>query len=162
MRLISLCALLACVAPTSGAWQHAPLRRGSETGARARPPLCRGRLFEPQPLLEGEEWEGLVSKITDYGAFVRLGHEQHIGLVHIRTLADGVRIPRQEVTPVHLARSPYAAPSGRLASVGSRPCRRYRTGSRRMLAPLAPRCASRFLASNTRVSSARRCVWWTW
>ena len=42
------------------------------------------KLFEPTPLVKGEEYEGLISKITDYGFFVRIGHEQHMGLVHIR------------------------------------------------------------------------------
>merc|ERR1711924_362592 len=41
-----------------------------------------------RPLMEGAEWEGLVSKITDYGFFVRMGDEQHMGLVHVSSLCE--------------------------------------------------------------------------
>lgn len=54
------------------------------------------KLFEPTPLIKGEEYDGLISKITDYGFFVKIGHEQHMGLVSIRTLSRE-RLPRAEI-----------------------------------------------------------------
>ena len=71
----------------------------SSAAATAKLPRCRqplAKLFEPTPLVKGEEYEGLISKITDYGFFVRIGHEQHIGLVHIRTLSRE-RVERAEI-----------------------------------------------------------------
>lgn len=45
--------------------------------------------FAATPLFEGDVWEGRVSKIEPYGAFVKLGVvENHVGLVHISTLAE--------------------------------------------------------------------------
>lgn len=77
---------------------QAPLRllHASPVAAsmRCRPPLAK--LFEPTPLIKGEEYDGLISKITDYGFFVKIGHEQHMGLVSIRTLSRE-RLPRAEI-----------------------------------------------------------------
>ena len=39
------------------------------------PPPCSS-LFAQRELEEGAEWQGLISRITEYGAFVTLGHEQ--------------------------------------------------------------------------------------
>ena len=64
------------------------------TALRCHPPTAK--LFEPTPLIKGEEYEGLISKITDYGFFVKIGHEQHMGLVSIRTLSRE-RVPRAEI-----------------------------------------------------------------
>ena len=61
------------------------------------PPPRAARGFEPRELVVGGQWEGLISKVTDYGFFVRMGHEQHMGLVHIRTLASE-RLPREDVS----------------------------------------------------------------
>jgi predicted RNA-binding protein with RPS1 domain len=50
------------------------------------------QLFQMREAAEGSEWEGLIAKITDYGCFVRMGHEQHMGLIHISSLAGDDRI----------------------------------------------------------------------
>ena len=62
-------------------------------------PACASfmRFYQPRELRTGEEWEGLVSKITDYGAFVKLGHEQHMGLLHVSSLSPEERLDRAEV-----------------------------------------------------------------
>ena len=53
--------------------------------------------YAPQPLVLGEAYDGLVSKITDYGCFVKIGGaEQSLGLVHVGTLSDE-RIDADEV-----------------------------------------------------------------
>lgn len=62
----------------------APL--GTSRDVRMAPPRCA--LFKPVPVTEGSEWDGLVSKITDYGCFVTFGHEQHSGLIHVSSLTD--------------------------------------------------------------------------
>ena len=41
----------------------------------------------------GQEWEGLISKITDYGFFCKLGHEATLAS-YIRTLTPE-RLPRR-------------------------------------------------------------------
>ena len=96
----------------AAALQHQPpvmvdaLRHHSLLPARARPAFAK--LFEATPpLATGDRVEGLISKITDYGFFVRIGHQQDMGLVHIRTLSRD-RLDRdmiedwieQEVGPV--------------------------------------------------------------
>ena len=48
----------------------------------------RAALFKRRELEVGARWEGLILKITDFGFFVRMGHEQHTGLVHIKTLVE--------------------------------------------------------------------------
>ena len=51
-------------------------------------------------LVLGEAYDGLVSKITDYGCFVKIGGaEQSLGLVHVSTLSDE-RIDADEVMEV--------------------------------------------------------------
>ena len=74
--------------------------------------------FTPQQLAVGEHIEGIVSKITDYGCFVSLCGGQQLGLLHIRDLADGVRMPKdevedfvEEVAPSDEMRDALAAPS---------------------------------------------------
>ena len=61
------------------------------------PPPCSS-LFAQRELEEGAEWQGLISRITEYGAFVTLGHEQHQGLLHISSLTperiDPEDVPR--------------------------------------------------------------------
>ena len=69
--------------------------RTAVRGARSCPPHCRA-LFAREELASGDVWTGLVFKLTDYGAFVKLGHEQHIGLVHVKTLSEE-RLPRESV-----------------------------------------------------------------
>ena len=64
--------------------------------AAARSALPCAALHARRDLKVGQEWEGLISKITDYGFFCKLGHEGHLGLVHIRTLTPE-RLPRDEV-----------------------------------------------------------------
>ena len=59
-------------------------------------PSCK-LAFTPRELVIGEEWEGIVSKITDFGCFVSLGGGQHLGLVHVKELSNGLRLPREEV-----------------------------------------------------------------
>ena len=58
----------------------------------------RAALFAARKLEIGDVWEGLISKVTDYGFFVKMGHEQHIGLVHISDLVQE-RLPREDVEP---------------------------------------------------------------
>lgn len=55
---------------------------------RAPQPVCKAPRVPLRELTEGSEWEGMVSKITDYGCFVRMGHEQHMGLLHVSSLAS--------------------------------------------------------------------------
>lgn len=64
--------------------------------ARAIAPQCKLG-FSPRPLVAGEDWDGIVSKITDYGCFVRMGGGEHLGLLHIKELADGVRMQKDEI-----------------------------------------------------------------
>ena len=53
--------------------------------------------YAPRPLRLGEAYDGLVSKITDYGCFVKIGgQEQTLGLVHVSTLSDD-RLDADEV-----------------------------------------------------------------
>eukprot|EP00322_Chrysochromulina_rotalis_P025220 CAMPEP_0115840724 /NCGR_PEP_ID=MMETSP0287-20121206/6919_1 /TAXON_ID=412157 /ORGANISM="Chrysochromulina rotalis, Strain UIO044" /LENGTH=174 /DNA_ID=CAMNT_0003294345 /DNA_START=82 /DNA_END=606 /DNA_ORIENTATION=- len=73
-----------------------PTMRMLAVSARSRQPVCK-KSFQPRRLAEGDEWDGIVSKHTDFGAFVRLGGEQHMGLLHIRDLSDGVRMQKDEV-----------------------------------------------------------------
>ena len=61
------------------------------TGRSSGAPHCA---FQREELEEGAEWEGTVSKIVDYGCFVRLGTEQHMGLIHISSLSKE-RIERE-------------------------------------------------------------------
>ena len=63
---------------------------------RAPPPLCKAPRVPLRELTEGSEWEGMVSKITDFGCFVRMGHEQHMGLVHVSSLASE-RMEKEDV-----------------------------------------------------------------
>ena len=74
---------------------HGTARRHSQRLAAAGG-APRMRLFEKRDVIVGEQWEGLISKITDYGFFVRMGHEQHVGLCHIKGLARD-RLPRDEI-----------------------------------------------------------------
>ena len=63
---------------------------------RAPPPVCKAPRVPLRELTQGSEWEGMVSKITDYGCFVRMGHEQHMGLVHVSSLA-AERMEKEDV-----------------------------------------------------------------
>ena len=56
----------------------------------------RAALFKAREPTVGTEWDGLVAKIESYGCFVRMGHEQHMGLIHISELAGDERISSQE------------------------------------------------------------------
>ena len=63
------------------------------------PPACKvPRAFRvpAAELVPGCERDGLVSKITDYGCFVKLANENRMGLVHISTLAPE-RLEKEEV-----------------------------------------------------------------
>ena len=94
------------------------MTRSSQQGRIASP--LRAKLFDSSPLSEGDVCEGLVRlldcfpspwfgslqiarllsqiyKITDYGAFVKVGHEQTIGLMHIATLAGDERVPKDTI-----------------------------------------------------------------
>lgn len=75
--------LLGCCTSALLAPNHLPL-----AAQRAPRSVVRAALFDQRDLVVGEEWEGLISKITEYGCFVKMGHEGHMGLVHIRTLAQ--------------------------------------------------------------------------
>ena len=61
---------------------------------RCHAPIAK--IFETVEPKKGDEMEGLISKITDYGCFVRLGHAHDMGLVHMRTLSRE-RVPRPEI-----------------------------------------------------------------
>ena len=64
---------------------------------RSIQPVALASPYAPQPLVLGEAYDGLVSKITDYGCFVKIGGaEQSLGLVHVSTLSDE-RIDADEV-----------------------------------------------------------------
>ena len=56
----------------------------------------RNALFKRRMLEVGDEWEGLLSKITEYGVFVKMGHEQHMGLIHVSELTKE-RMPRDHI-----------------------------------------------------------------
>ena len=47
-------------------------------------------------LTAGTERDGLVSKITEFGCFVKLVNENRMGLVHVSTLAPD-RLEKDEV-----------------------------------------------------------------
>ena len=64
---------------------------------RCGAPQCRkAALFTREELSLGDIRTGLIFKLTDYGAFVKLGHEQHIGLIHVKTVSSE-RLPREQV-----------------------------------------------------------------
>ncbi len=48
------------------------------------------------PVSEGSEWDGLVSKITEFGCFVKLANTQSLGLIHVSSLAPE-RLEKEEV-----------------------------------------------------------------
>ena len=78
------------LAPASARWSVAT--------APPRAAVARCKLgFKPKELAVGEKAEGIVSKITDYGCFVSLCGGQQLGLLHIRQLADGKRMLKNEV-----------------------------------------------------------------
>lgn len=56
----------------------------------------RAAVFEQRPLQIGEYREGLISKITDYGFFVRITEAAQLGLVHVSDLSPE-RLPREEI-----------------------------------------------------------------
>ena len=64
--------------------------------AQQRAPPPRAVLFEQRQLEVGEMSEGIIAKITDYGFFVRMGHQQHMGLVHIKQLVNE-RLERETI-----------------------------------------------------------------
>lgn len=78
------------LAPASARWSIAT---APPRAAEARCKLG----FKPKELVVGEKAEGIVSKITDYGCFVSLCGGQQLGLLHIRQLADGKRMLKNEV-----------------------------------------------------------------
>ena len=62
-------------------------------------PVCKvPRAFRAPPaeLSSGAERDGLVSKITDFGCFIKLANENRMGLVHVSTLAPD-RLEKEEV-----------------------------------------------------------------
>ena len=76
-----------------------PLRWPAPPARSVVPPVCKvPRAFRvpPAELVPGSERDGLVSKITDYGCFVKLANENRMGLVHISTLAPE-RLEKEEV-----------------------------------------------------------------
>ena len=84
--------LRAAPCPVPLQWPAPPARSGV-------PPACKvPRAFRvpPAELVPGSERDGLVSKITDYGCFVKLANENRMGLVHISTLAPE-RLEKEEV-----------------------------------------------------------------
>ena len=84
------------VAPSGGALLTSALVRHQPVEVRQRLGHPCAAMFEKRELEVGSRWEGLISKITDYGFFVKMGHEQHMGLVHIRTLSEE-RLPRETI-----------------------------------------------------------------
>lgn len=66
---------------SAGPSSAGPASAGTASVRRAPPPCCVK--YTPRPLQVGEVWEGQIAKITDFGAFVRMGAEQHMGLAHI-------------------------------------------------------------------------------
>ena len=74
---------LVCLTAGLIAPPHAVVSR-HRTPLRAASPQCK--LFSQRPVTAGTEWDGVVNEITNYGCFVRMGHEQYSGLVHISTL----------------------------------------------------------------------------
>ena len=89
--------LLARLLLVSGCACCAALHLPTPPRTPRHPPVCASqRLFRQRPLEVGAEWDGLVTKITDFGAFVRLGHEQHMGLLHISDLSQE-RLERENV-----------------------------------------------------------------
>ncbi len=95
MALLISCAAALLPSPPLGALGSAPAR-ADECSRASTVVMKRRGFYEPQELRKGDAWEGLISKVTDYGFFVRMGHEQHIGLVHIRGLASE-RLPKETV-----------------------------------------------------------------
>mmetsp|Transcript_26127 Transcript_26127/g.43181 ORF Transcript_26127/g.43181 Transcript_26127/m.43181 type:complete len:173 (+) Transcript_26127:51-569(+) len=60
------------------------------------PSHLRCAWFTTRELEVGAVWEGRVSQITDYGCFVRLGVQQHVGLIHVSQVASE-RIEKDQV-----------------------------------------------------------------
>lgn len=81
-------------------WQNAieRLAEGNrDPRGRFRTPQLRQDIQSVADLREGMELEGIVSNVTNFGAFVDVGLE-HDGLVHISELADRfVRLPHEIV-----------------------------------------------------------------
>ena len=91
MRLACALSLLSL----SAGWNSLALPR--RAAVRSIRPQALASPYAPQPLVLGEAYDGLVSKITDYGCFVKIGGaEQSLGLVHVSTLSDE-RIDADEV-----------------------------------------------------------------
>jgi len=70
--------------------------RGALLGRDCRSSAPQCALFREEVMEEGAEWQGTVSKIVDYGCFVRLGTEQNMGLIHISSLTKE-RIEREQI-----------------------------------------------------------------
>ena len=66
--------------------QPGVIRHAAAPSQRVTPP--HAALFKRRELAVGDKWDGLILKISDFGFFVRMGHEQHTGLVHIKTLVE--------------------------------------------------------------------------
>ena len=87
----SSCQLRAAPCPQPLLWP-APARA-------AALPVCKvPRAFRAPAaeLTAGTERDGLVSKITEFGCFVKLVNENRMGLVHVSTLAPD-RLEKDEV-----------------------------------------------------------------
>ncbi|MBP8131642.1 MAG: helix-hairpin-helix domain-containing protein [Candidatus Hydrogenedentes bacterium] len=73
------------------------MRPGRDPRRRFRPPHFIENVYSVEDLQEGMEAEGIVTNVTDFGAFVDIGIQQD-GLVHLSELANRfVRDPRQVV-----------------------------------------------------------------
>ena len=68
-----------------------------------------GKLFRRRELESGAIWEGRVSEITHFGAFVRMGHEQHMGLIHVSTLFTERVEPEEAAEAIEEAVGPVGA-----------------------------------------------------
>lgn len=73
------------------------LRPGRDPRRRFRAPRLLEGVYAMEDLQEGMETEGVVTNVTDFGAFIDIGIQQD-GLVHLSELANRyVRDPRQVV-----------------------------------------------------------------
>ena len=86
---MTMVAVLPCLLATAGWMVGTSSVRVPTPTSRPQPHMkALFKNFPSRELVQGDEWDGLVAKITEYGAFVRMGHEQHYGLLHISSLSD--------------------------------------------------------------------------
>ena len=112
------------------------LRPGRDPRRRFKPPKFLEGVFSIEELQEGVETEGIVTNVTDFGAFIDIGVQQD-GLVHLSELANRyVADPRQlvkvgDIVRVKVISVDRAAPriSLSMRAVAAKPKRRR--GARR-------------------------------